>query len=540
MGQSSLVFVNTRNILPSDQTTQNSVNVNLDEPIFVPEDHECLLSVNQAQIPNSFYSFSEPLTFRVRWNGLSKTITGSSNREGTLTLNNTTDLVVGRTIRPTGGATFAGLALNTDYVISEILTLNRIRLRDFTPLPRNIQFVVGGDLSVTSFNHIAQTVTLVNSTDIQIGDQIQFGVGWGFALPTGVTFYVVNKLSGNRIQISDRPGRAVFYPNIIPNIFMGRIAAANIQVISVNPTTEKITLGRTVGLTVGETVDFNETFCGIVAGTSYTIRTIDTATNEIELTSGGTLLSLTDSTVLTLPTIVGMDAFTGQSLTATSSTVQSFTIDTSTTAPAAGMPAGAYTLASFGATAAATNALVGKTLAYTNGITSTLTLSSSTVSTATASQLTAKPALVPKINITFAASSGTLADFVIENFTSYTLGFENQNIVGTGTLAVAHPMFAPRYILVGSSLRVPGQIPGGRIKFNPIATIPMQVTFGSVQAYVPPFPTEQRIDDDVIRSFTLQMYDELGNLVNFNGVEWQVVLEFKIQPKRKPVYKYSM
>jgi hypothetical protein len=141
--------------------------------------------------------------------------------------------------------------------------------------------------------------------------------------------------------------------------------------------------------------------------------------------------------------------------------------------------------------------------------------------------------------MTFTTSAGTLANFTIENFTNYTLGFDNQTIVGTGTEAHSQPMFSPRYILLASSLRTPGQIPGGRIRFNPIATIPMQVVFGSVQSYIPSIPTEQKIDDQVIRSFTLQVYDELGQILNFNGVEWQAVLEFKMVPKRRPEYKYS-
>ena len=169
---------------------------------------------------------------------------------------------------------------------------------------------------------------------------------------------------------------------------------------------------------------------------------------------------------------------------------------------------------------------------------------SATLTTTNAnSQLTAvtpgKPALVPKFTLSFTASAGALADFEIINFTNYALGFENQTIVGTGTQAISQPMFSPRYVLIGSSLRTPGQVPGGKVRFNPIATIPMQTTFGSVQSYIPPFPTEQKIDDKVIRSFTLQVYDELGNPLNFNGVEWQAVLEFKMYPKRKPEYKYS-
>ena len=539
MVQSSIVFVNTRNIVPQDQANQNNVVVNLDEPIFVPEDHDCMLSVNQAQIPNSFYSFNEPLIFNVRWSGITFNITATSARDGWITVNSKNNLFIGQTINVGAGTAFGGLTASTSYVITDIdPSANRIKLQNFTPINRQVVSIVGASLAVVSFNHIARTITLNNATDIQVGDKLNFPVGYGYSLPYALDYYVISK-AGNVLTIADRPGGNALYPSVIPGINMDRIAAASIQVIDVNPTTNRLQMGRVVGLTQGETITFTASICGIVAGTSYTIRTIYPDTKEIDINTGGSLLDLTDSTTVGVATVATLNDSTG-SIGATASSTQRFVIDTRVSAPATDMPGGAYALDRFqGGTNAPTNALHGKTLSFTNGITSTLTLSC-TVSTQNAtSQLTTKPGLVPKITMTFSVSTGTLANFTIENFTNYTLGFDNQTIVGTGTEAHSQPMFSPRYILIGSSLRTPGQVPGGRIRFNPIATIPMQVVFGSVQSYIPPFPSEQKIDDQVIRSFTLQVYDELGQLLNFNGVEWQAVLEFKMVPKRKPEYKYS-
>jgi hypothetical protein len=281
----------------------------------------------------------------------------------------------------------------------------------------------------------------------------------------------------------------------------------------------------------------------VLAGTNYIVRTVNTVANQIQLTSGSTLHNITDTTTIARATTALLDISEG-SLIAKTPTTQTFTIDTRQSAASSQMPGGAYTLAMFeGGTNPLQNALQGKNLNFTNGIVSTLTLSCTVAQTNTNSQLSSptpgRPAIVPKITISFTPSAGTAADFEIINFTNSTLGFENQLILPAGTQGVSQPTFTPRYVLIGSSLRTPGQVPGGRTRFNPIATIPMQVVFNSVQSYLPAIPTEQKIDDQVIRSFTLQVYDELGNLLNFNGVEWQAVLEFKMVPKRKPEYKYS-
>lgn len=541
MVQSSIVFVNTRNIVPQDQANQNNVVVNLDEPIFVPEDHDCMLSVNQAQIPNSFYSFTEPLIFNVRWSGITFNITATSARDGWITVNSKNNLFIGQTINVGTGTGFGGLTPSTSYVISDIdSAANRIKLQNFTPINRQMISIAGAALAVVSLNHIARTITLNNATDIQVGDQLNFPIGWGFALPTTLNYFVVSK-AGNILTIADQPGaQNRLYPSIIPEVAMNRVAAPTLQVLGVNPTTNRISLTPQLmnSLFASENITFTQSFCGIVAGVSYTIRTIYAATSEIDINSGGALLDLTDSTTLALPTVATLNDTTG-TLPITASSTQRFVIDTRPTAPSSDMPGAAYTLAQFSGVDAATNALRGKTFAFTNGIVSTLTLACTVAQTNTNSQLTAKPATVPKITLSFTTSAGTLANFTIENFTNYTLGFDNQNIVGTGTEAHSVPMFSPRYILLASSLRTPGQVPGGRTRFNPIATIPMQVLFNSIQSYLPSIPTEQKIDDQVIRSFTLQVYDELGNLLNFNGVEWQAVLEFKMVPKRKPGYSYS-
>jgi hypothetical protein len=546
MVESSIVFVNTRNIVPADQTSQNNVTVNLDEPIFVPDDHDCMLSVNQAQIPNSFYTFTEPLTFTVRWNQLSKTITVTNVGTNWITVDSKTNLFVGQQINIQSGTGFGGLQPSTSYFISEIdPTGNRIRLKDFVVQPTIISSATGSALAVASFNHIARTITLVNASTINVGDLIQInttGSGWSFVLPPNLWYYVISK-NGNTITISDRQAGIPLYPSgFNPGIFMNKIAFDPVQVIAVNTTNERIQLGTLVGLNVGDSVTFTETFCGVVAGGTYQIRTLYPDTQEIDINSGGTLQGLSDVTIYGFTTTVQVISPSG-SITAKLSTTQKFTIDTSVTAPSSALPGGSYTQAMFGVQASGTNALFGKTLAFTNGTTSTLTLACTVTTNNQNSLLTSvtpgKPALVPKFNLGFTASAGALADFTIDNFTYYPLGFENQTIVGTGTQAVSQPMFSPRYVLIGSSLRTPGQVPGGKVRFNPIATIPMQTTFGSVQSYIPPFPSEQKIDDQTIRSFTLQLYDELGNPLNFNGVEWQAVLEFKMYPKRKPEYKYS-
>lgn len=540
MVQSTIVFVNTRNIVPLEQTNQNNVIVNLDEPIFVPEDHDCMLSVNQAQIPNSFYSFNEPLTFNVRWNGLTKTISATRAADNTIVVDSVTNLFIGQVMTLTGTA-FGGLQTNTPYVITAIdAGNNRIQLRDFTAQPTIVASVGGANMGVVSVNHIARTITLFNGANISVGDRIRFVNGWGTALLNNVDYWVVSK-NVNVIEISDAPTGVARFPSSLPSgITMSVVAGPSKQVISVNPTNDTIVLSDVNGLTaLVSQVSFDQNFCGITTGTNFVVRSINTGTNEIQLNFTGTQFDILPSTPLAQGTIVQQQTTTG-TMTGRLATTQTFTIDTTTSAPTTGMPGGAYTLAMFEGGATATgNALHGKTLAFTNGIASTLTLSCTVEKVSTLSQLTTKPSTVPKITMTFTVSAGTLADFTIERFTNYTLGFDNQTIVGTGTQAISQPMFSPRYVLIGSSLRTPGQVPGGRVRFNPIATIPMQTTFGSVQAYIPPFPSEQKIDDPVIRSFTLQLYDELGNLLNFNGVEWQCALEFKMVPKRKPEYKYS-
>jgi hypothetical protein len=503
-----------------------------------------MLSVNQAQIPNSFYTFNEPLRFTVRWSGIIKTITVANVGTNWIAVDSKTDLFVGQQITTQAGTGFGGLQPSTSYFISEIdPSANRIKLRNFIAQPTIVSSAIGASMAVVSVNHINQEITLYSGTNINVGDRIRLNDGWGTSLPTNIDYFVVAKPSTNVIKISDRNQLAFAIPTTLPIINCSwAVGATNYsgQVNSVDILTGEITIGGGSQSTLAPEllIFFSIPFCGIIAQTSYTIRQAGSGVITLkDRTSQSIQQVLTAATPLAQGTTVQQNSPSG-TLTAKTSTTQTITIDTSVGAPTSGIPGGSYNLASFGATAAATNALVGKTLAFTNGITSTLTLSSSTTKDAT-SQLTAKPQLVPKITISFTVSSGTLTDFEIINFTSYALGFENQTIVGAGTQAISQPMFAPRYVLIGSSLRTPGQVPGGKVRFNPIATIPMQTTFGSVQSYTPPFPSEQKIDDQAIRSFTLQVYDELGNLLNFNGVEWQAVLEFKMVPKRKPGYKYS-
>jgi hypothetical protein len=391
-------------------------------------------------------------------------------------------------------------------------------------------------------NHVARNINLVNATGLEVGDQWRPNTGWGDALPNDRWYYVISK-SGNFITVSDRPGGTVLFPSALPTGITMTFGANTRQVLAVDTVQDAIALSDTAGLVAGTTqVQFSESFQGVVGGTPYTVRTI--IAGSIQLTAASALLNLVDATALTRATTALLDLDDG-SLIAKTPTRQTFTIDTRQSAAASQMPGGGYTLAMFeGGTNPLTNALHGKQLNFTNGITSTLTLSCTVQKENANSQLSAapppgRPGIVPKITISFTASAGTLADFEIINFTNATLGFENQTILNTGTQGVSQPMFSPRYVLLSSSLRTPGQVPGGRVRFNPIATIPMQTIFGGVQAYIPPSPIEQIIDDNVIRSFTLQVYDELGNLLNFNGVEWQAVLEFKMIPKRKPEYKYS-
>lgn len=546
MVESSIVFVNTRNIVPLEQTSQNNVVVNLDEPIFVPDDHDCMLSVNQAQIPNSFYTFTEPLAFTVRWNGLTKTITVVNVGTNWITVNSKTNLFVGQQINIQAGTGFGGLQPSTSYFISEIdPTGNRIKLKDFNAQPTFVTSASGINMAVVSVNHINQIITLFSGTNINVGDRIRLNDGWGNILPPNIDYWVVDKPAANQIKISDRNQLAFAIPTTLPNITCIWVAPGGItyngQVVDVDILTGQITIGggSQTTLAVEALITFDTPFCGVIENTNYTIRQAGSGVITLRDRNTPSIQQvLTASTPLAQGTIVQQNSPSG-SITAKLSTTQTFTIDTSLTASSSGMPGGAYNLASFGATAAATNALVGKVLTFTSGIASAITLSSLTTDRNSSSQLTTKPQLVPKITISFTVTAGTLADFEIINFTNYALGFENQTIVGTGTQAISQPMFSPRYVIIGSSLRTPGQVPGGRTRLNPIATIPIQTTFGSVQSYTPPFPSEQKIDDQVIRSFTLQVYDELGNLVNFNGVEWQAVLEFKMYPKRKPEYKYS-
>jgi hypothetical protein len=170
---------------------------------------------------------------------------------------------------------------------------------------------------------------------------------------------------------------------------------------------------------------------------------------------------------------------------------------------------------------------------------------SNTLITEIVSQLAGQ--LITDITITISSVTGILK-FVRAgslNFTILSTGTINKTlgfIIGTNYTTIAGILSAPYPLnLLGilklkitsleiSTYNFDSSVLGN---LNVLATIPIEAgTFGLIQ-YDNFANIQSIIKNPTLDSFDLQIYGDDGNLVNFNGIEWNIVLMFAITRERK-------
>lgn len=229
-------------------------------------------------------------------------VTATAATTNLITCASTATLAEGQAVVFTGA--LGGLLANTVYFVSTIDSLTQFTVsavRDSAPV--NLTSA-SGSISVqhaTSNFELNQPVIFSGTT---FGNIIQNTVYYVKTLDSNTTFSVSATQGGTAFSLATASGtmtagRIRPIPMVISNTTTSTnvITTASIAVTATTTSTNLITCSSTSTLMVDQPVVFSGSLGGIVAGTTYYVLTINSATQfTVSQTQGGTVLTLSSAT----------------------------------------------------------------------------------------------------------------------------------------------------------------------------------------------------------------------------------------------------